>query len=167
MRYRDVPPARDFDGLCRIYERVPESSDTVEDCCAHLVSETDIGTRAEASQWLVFLRALDLVETDEEGYYRVDDTLDRTTLADRFEERVLGASAIVSVVEESSTPLTSTEIANAIEESAPRSLRTDSDWRAEWEQYVGRLLEWAAVFGRLDRSDESDDTWVSGGQSGN
>ena len=141
MQYRRVPPAADIDTLTAVWEAVPSSSETTEDCCGRICARTDVDFRENASDWLIFLTALGCVEDDGDGYHRHGELPGVETLGRRFESAVFGVDAVLDQLD-TDEALSPDEVVDGLE----RSLRERME-RAGDTSYVGRLLAWAVVFG--------------------
>ena len=154
MRYKIAPGPRDLEGLYAIRSAVPLVPGDEEDCCARIASRTTVPGRDAAREWLAFLRALGLVEKGERGYHRTRTDPERDVLADRFRERVFGAQEVLDAVD-AEGPIGAEGAFGALRESVPRWERHHhADWEREWRETAGRLLEWGAVFGILERAED-------------
>lgn len=150
MRYRLVPPAG-MERLRTVRRAVPTDSATVEDCCAHLIGETPVCSRECAREWLVFLRALDLVATDGDGYYRTDTPIDNDAMATRFESSVFGVREVTAVLGDAEDALSVTDVFGRVQEELPQ--RNNRVASQEGEMYFERLLAWGVVLGLFARTD--------------
>lgn len=122
---------------------VPEDEN---DCCARLVSRTDLSVRDVAREWVTFLRALGLVEETSSGFRRLRHEFDRTELANAFRKRVFGAE-IVREILTTNEPLGTDAVFERFRERVPNWERhRREDWQDEWHERVRRLLEWSVVF---------------------
>lgn len=156
MRYRRLPPAATVETLREVRGAVPRSPAETDDCCARIVERTAVGTREDASAWLVFLSALGCVERSDAGYYR--EPRDGETrngerpieeLAGAFESGVFGVRELLSVLEEG-RPLGPAETLERLDGRTRRRLaRTGAA-----EEYVTRVLGWAEVFGLVRADDD-------------
>lgn len=161
MQFKPVPePLDDLEALEYVVRTVPAHPAEVDDCCAHLVTETDLETRDEAATWLTFLRALELVEETGAGYRRrsPEGGLEIDRLRQGFRERVSGADAVLEVLDAGDRPLAGDEVARRaagqtdhgrVSRRQHRSSTTDSG-----AERVERLLDWAVLFDRLERVDD-------------
>ncbi|QLK27078.1 hypothetical protein HYG81_05580 [Natrinema zhouii] len=161
MRFKPVPePPADPEVLATVQRALPATAGDVDDCCQRLIDETPLETRDEAATWLTFLRALELATEEPAGFRRRDpdssgeidpDTppaLELDRLRRAFRERVDGADAVISVLEQVDGPLTAGEIATAIREERQRSGergRRPSRVEEAQRERTERLLEWAVL----------------------
>lgn len=153
MYFRQVPPVSDLERLRVIRETVPRDPDTVEDCCVLLVEECGLSSRTDAEQWLVFLRALGLIATDDGRYYRTDSSVQRTALCSTFRSRIAGAKAVSEWLSKNRSDGKQFEdeqldrLYAAIEEELPRTVREDGPTvetaqHATGREYVHRVAGW-------------------------
>lgn len=140
MRYRQLPPAGDLDVVEAVWRAVPVDPTATTDCCDRIRDRTAVGTREQASEWLVFLTALGRVTDDGDGYHRSRDDLDAGEIAERFESRVFGVSEVLEALETADGPLARDEIVDRLDTGTRRRLE-----RAGGE-YLDRLLAWAVAF---------------------
>jgi len=151
MRFKPIPevPAA-LDRIGTIRRAVPQAREPAVDCCKQVVAEADwIRDRDDAADWLVFLRALGLVEEIDGAYVRTDEELERAALADRFLDRVADAEAVIGVLEES--PRSIGWVRDAVTRSS--GSRSPSG-RGITRERVRRVLGWAVVFDLAVRSDD-------------
>lgn len=167
MKFKLVPrPPGDLATASRILRAVPARAGAVEDCCARLVAETPVAERDDAAAWLVFLRALDVVEATAEGYRRRADRVDPAGCRGRFRGRVVGADAVVDVLEGADEPLSTTAVIARVLERESTSAggarvdrngtdgsgsRVDRD-EADRRERIERLLGWAVLLGAAERT---------------
>lgn len=136
MRYRLIPPATaEIDA---ILEAVPQTAAAVDDCCAHLVTETSVEDRETAQSWLVFLQALGLVDENEDGYFRTSASPGTEELQAAFRERVFGVEEVLDELAEARESRAVEDVAASATSRFPAS--------RDWEVYVVRLLAWAERF---------------------
>lgn len=164
MQFKPVPePPSDLEAVEPILAAVPAKAGDVDDCCRHLVAETRLESRTEAETWLVFLRALELVTADHDGYRRTgtepasETVLEVDHLQQAFRKRVYGAESILETLERADEPLTVDEVGTAYREQRAGSDRRSSDRRERPEdgvtERVRRLLEWAEPLELTERTD--------------
>jgi hypothetical protein len=145
MQYRQLPPVGTLDDIETVWRAVPQTPDETEDCCQRLCDRTAIDSRSHASQWLVFLSALECV-SDDGGYYRHEALPDDATLATAFESSIFGVEAVLGVAGQE--PQTSTDIEKSLPETTCKRIeRTEHS-----ETYLDRLLGWAATFGYVEQT---------------
>lgn len=155
MQYKVVPPASDSVGTLETARRavplVPRSED---DCCARVMDRAGVPARDEAKEWLTFMRALGLVEEAERGYHRTRDPIDPERLAAAFRERVYGAEDLLDVLD-AEEPVSAGEAFERFVDAVPAWERQrHADWERVWRERVGRLLDWAVLFGLAAREGE-------------
>lgn len=143
MRYRQLPPASDRDTLEAVWEAVPADPAVTSDCCARLCERTAVERRSHASEWLVFLSALDCITDDGNGYYRSVDEFDTDALGERFEAAVFGVSEVLAILDAATEPLERTAVLERLDSAHRRGIE-----RAR-EGYLSRLLAWGVVFDRF------------------
>ena len=150
MQYRQLPPGDEFTDVEAVCRAVPRSPEETDDCCGRICSRTAVESREHASQWLVFLTGLGCVSDDGEGYYRHRDVPEGEELGDWFESSIFAVEEVLGVLEHSAHPLSPGEVLEQVDESTRRRLE-----RAETGvTYVTRILEWATVFDRAERTGE-------------
>ena len=154
MQYKVVPPAPDsLDGLERARRAVPLVPRSETDCCARVMDRAGVPARDEAREWLTFMRALGLVAEAERGYRRTRDPLEADRLAAAFCERLYGAADLLDALD-SEEPVTAAEAFDSFADSVPGwERRRHADWRAVWRERVRRLLDWAVLFGLVEREE--------------
>lgn len=161
MRFKPVPePPTDLEAVAPILEAVPETAGAVDDCCGRLVAETRLESRDAAEAWLVFLRALDLVTEESAGYRRVteqsppEERLESTDrrLRETFRERVYGADAVCTALEDDDGPLSVAELVETLRDGRAGDQRRARRNRIDSER-VERLLEWAVLLELAERAD--------------
>jgi len=150
MQYRQLPPVETIAEVRRVWEAVPVSPEETDDCCQRLCDRVGVETRNRASEWLVFLTALDCVYDDGEGYYRDRTESDAGRLSDAFSRRVFGVDDTLSVLQSADAWLTTGEVVSRLPTTTRRRIERTNKKKA----YAGRLLGWGVVFGLF----ESDDT---------
>ncbi|MFB6302033.1 MAG: hypothetical protein ABEH78_04145 [Haloferacaceae archaeon] len=155
MRFKRVPdPPGDVERLDRARLAVPLVPDAEADCCARLRDRCDLPDRDAARAWLTFLRALGLVERTERGYRRTRPAPDEAARRAAFRDRVYGAREALDAVA-ADGPLTAGEVFDRLRERVPAWERArDTDWTASWRERTRRLLDWAALLGLAERTDE-------------
>lgn len=155
MRYKVVPGPADEELLRAVSAAVPLVPGSVEDCCTRIRDRTAIPSREEARRWLTFCQALGLVNETDRGYYRLRDPPDDDALTAAFEESVFGAREVLDALDSADQALGAEAAFEAVRETVPRWERDrDPDWEAEWRERARRLVEWAVVFGHLERVDD-------------
>jgi hypothetical protein len=155
MRYKVVPePLPDLDALAEAQRAVPLVPETVEDCCTRLRDRCDLGSRDRARELLTFLEALELATETDRGYRRTQGDVDRARLARQLRDRVFGAREVLETLAASGDPVGVDEAFAAIRDEVPRWERHQSDdWEGAWRDRVGRLLDWAVLFGLARETD--------------
>ena len=165
MQFKPVPePPSDLETLEAILEAVPPEAGAVDDCCQHLLAETHLETRSEAETWLTFLRALELVTAESAGYRRrsdaegvIDDAPpDLKRLQRAFRDRVYGVDSVLEILERVETPLPAEEVVAELHQQSSASDRRGNVGRNRLDDgvRVHRLLEWAALLGLGERTDD-------------
>ncbi|MFW6434976.1 MAG: hypothetical protein ACOCY1_01205 [Halovenus sp.] len=145
-RTKAVPEPVSMDALEAAHRAVPLVPNPGVDCCRRIQGRGPAQTREDAQNWLAFLEALDLVTETERGYERRHVDLDTEPLAERFRERVYGASELLETLE--TAPQTVDSAFEATCSFAPTWERNrHTDWERVWRERTRRLLEWAVVFG--------------------
>lgn len=163
MRFKIVPalpdaaraePAVALDLLARARDAVPLVPRSEDDCCMRVVNAGVVGARDDASEWLTFARALELVAESDRGYHRVRDAPDptetagRAALADRFRERVFGAAELLGALAAAGDGLPVDAAFDRLRDRIPNwERRRHTDTEAVWRERVGHLLDWAVVLG--------------------
>ena len=163
MRFKVVPalpdaareePAVALDLLARARDAVPLVPRSEDDCCMRVVNAGVVGARDDASEWLTFARALELVAESDRGYHRVRDAPDptetagRAALADRFRERVFGAEELLAALAAADDGLPVDAAFDRLRDRIPNwERRRHTDTEAVWRERVGHLLDWAVVLG--------------------
>lgn len=156
MKVKVVPPAPDdLDGLVRVRDALPLVPDAEESCCARLVRDAGVADEATAREWLPFLVALGLAEESERGYARVRDEVERDRLAERFREGVYAADEALALLAAADGPLDADAAFDRLRDRVPTWERERSaDWEAVWRDRTARLLEWAALLGLAEETDD-------------
>ena len=148
MQYRRVPPPADVETLTAVWEAVPPSSKTTEDCCGRICARTEVDSREHASDWLVFLTALGCVEDDGGSYHRGETLPTVETLGQRFVSSVFGVDAVLAQLE-TDEALSPDDVLHRLEHSLRERIERAGD-----TSYVEQVLGWAVVFGHT--REESD-----------
>jgi hypothetical protein len=163
-RFKPVPePPASLDALAEARRAVPLVPDAEADCCARLQRRLDLNDRQQAETWLMFLRALGLVERKRDGFARTRGDLDRDALAAAFRDRVVGAAAVLDAVESAEEPITVSEAFAAVRETVPEwERRRHDDWAAVWRDRTARTLAWAALFGSVERRERLSEVAFGG-----
>ncbi|WP_276259177.1 hypothetical protein [Haloglomus litoreum] len=165
MRFKVVPrlpdavreePGVALDLLARARDAVPLVPKSEDDCCMRVVNAGVVGARDDASEWLTFARALDLVAETDRGYHRVRDAPDptdadgRAALADRFRERVFGTEELLAALAAADDGLTADAAFERFRDRIPNwERRRHTDPEEVWRDRVERLLDWAVVLGQV------------------
>ena len=152
MQFKVVPPAPDsLEALETARRAVPLVPRSETDCCARVMDRAGVPARDEAKEWLSFMRALGLVAEAERGYHRSREPVAREALAAAFRERVYGAEDLLAALDEGE-PASTDEAFERFVGSVPEwERRRHQDWQRVWRERVGRLLDWAVLFGLADR----------------
>ncbi len=163
MQFKPVPepPADPLATVESVRAALPPEPDPAIDCCARVIAETAVESREVASEWITFLRALELAVREPAGYRREtgDGVVDPKPLGDAFRRRVAGADAVLSALEAESEPRTAPALFDRLEDGdeLPRSRgrRDDEGFAAHWTARIERILEWGVAFERVERVDGS------------
>ncbi|MEF8843119.1 MAG: hypothetical protein V5A62_16090 [Haloarculaceae archaeon] len=154
MKYKIVPPAPDSVGTLETARRaVPLVPRSEEDCCARVMDRAGVPARNEAKRWLTFMRALGLVAEAERGYHRTREPLETDRLTAAFRERIYGVEELLDALD-AEEPVSVGGAFEWIADAVPAWERArHADWERVWHGRVGRLLEWAVLFGLAERAD--------------
>ena len=151
MRYKVAPPARSRSFLETAREALPLVPDSEADCCRAIQTATDVSDRETAQKYLVLLQALGLVAESERGYYRTRTDPDQTDLGTAFAESVFGVNVLLAVLD--SEPVDGDAAFDALRAEIPRWERErHTDWETVWRERTMNLLEWAVVFGLVEKA---------------
>lgn len=155
MRLKPVPAAPDdLDGMWAAREAVPLVPKPEDDCCRRVMDRYGVDARDDARTWLTFLRALGLVAESDRGFHRTRDDPDRVELAARFRDAVYAAREVLDALDAADEPLDRDAVFEAVADIVPEwEKHKDPDWERTWRERVGRLLDWAALFGLAERVD--------------
>ena len=153
VRYKPLPEPRSLEELRAIHRAVPADPTDTDDCCRAVATAASLHDRGTAREWLGFLEALELVDSNQDGYYRCDWPADGETLGDRFERRVLGARELLEVLD-SETGATLDQLVPALTDSDGFELRSSDSAEDDIEGRVRRLLGWSLELGRVAKQDE-------------
>jgi hypothetical protein len=154
MRFKVAPGPVDPDLLAAVHGAVPLVPGSVDDCCARILDRTDVGAREDAEAWLTFCRALGLATETDRGYERERRDPGDEAVAAAFVERVFGVAELLDALAAADDPLSAADAFDAIRDVVPTWERNrHGDWVAVWTERTRRLLDWAAVFGRVERVD--------------
>lgn len=148
MKYKVAPGPVELAVLRDAHAAVPLVPGSTDDCCARLVDRTDVATREDAEAWLPFLDALGLVTRTGRGYRRERRDVDPDALAVPFRDNVFGVSAVLDALADADGPLSADEAFERVRDVVPTWERNrHADWERTWAERVGRLLDWAVLFG--------------------
>jgi hypothetical protein len=149
MQFKPVPEEpEEFTEVETVWQALPREVGPDIDCCECLLSSVDwIDARDEAADWLVFLRALGVVEVVDQGYVRTDTELHRAVLAERFLDSVLAAEAVVDAL--GAEPLSAECVRRRVQESDDHRFTSGE---TVLQERVQRLLRWAVLFDLARRS---------------
>jgi len=148
VRFKPVPRARGIDILRAVHGAVPADPGLTDDCCAYLQESTGLPSRQVAEEWLVFLRALELVAENERGYYRLE-WQPEDAIAAAFRNRVAGAREVLDVIDNEGSLSRAALIARF--DSGDKE--TVEFRRPLNEGRLGRLLGWGEILGLIEQSD--------------
>ncbi len=154
-RFKPVPPTpASLDRLYEARSAVPLVPSDSDDCCARVRRGLGLADRDAGRTWLVFLRALSLVDRSDRGYRRTREDVSTDELGRRFRERVVGADDVLAAVEAADEPLSVDAVFERVQETVPAwERRRHEDWRAVWRNRTERLLEWARLLELVERVD--------------
>jgi hypothetical protein len=153
VRFKVAPPATSLDALAEARAAIPLVPDSEADCCRAIQTSLDLRTREAARELLTFLRALDLVDATDRGYYRTRDPLDRAAAADAFRENVFGVAELLGAL--GSTPRGLDAVFEDVRDAIPEWERNrHADWESAWRERVEHLLDWGVVFGLVRVDDD-------------
>jgi hypothetical protein len=157
MRFKHVPRAPE--SVERVFESrraVPLVPDTRDDCCTRLMERVGLPERDEAARWLTFLRALGLVAEHERGYARTREDVDANGLVNRFLDGVYLAPAVRDAVANADEPVSADAVFDAVASEVPQYERNKypDSWREVWGDTVARELDWLALLGELDATED-------------
>jgi hypothetical protein len=156
MKFKFVPEApADLAFVADAQRAVPLVPGREDDCCARLLSRLDLPSRDVARTWLTFLRALRLAEETDDGFRRLDADPTPEALRPALRERVFGAEETLATLSAADAPLSPEAAFEAFVDRVPRweHHKRPRDWRAEWRERHGRLLEWLVLLGLAERVD--------------
>lgn len=149
MRFKPLPEPASVERLWALQAAVPETPDSESSCCARLVAATEIERESEAADWLVFLRALELVETVDGRYRRRsgngNTNTDTESLREAFRSRVYLAEEVLTTLKNAENSPSPRRVFDSITTATHES-------EAEALRRIERLLEWAVVLGVVDRT---------------
>ncbi|SEH14805.1 hypothetical protein SAMN04487967_1776 [Natronorubrum sediminis] len=165
MQFKPIPePPHDLESVESILEAVPDTAGAVDDCCAHLVRETRLETRADAETWLAFVRALELASEEPAGYRRAEDATVRLaqfeaeadSLQESFKARVYAAEAVLESLERADEPRNVEAVFDDVRGEIPalKRMQNDGDLETHWLERTKRLLEWAALLALVQRTED-------------
>jgi hypothetical protein len=157
MRFKHVPAAPEsVDVVFECRQAVPLVPDSQDDCCTRLMERVGFPARDEAATWLTFLRALGLVAEHERGYARTREDVDADDLAGRFLDGVYLAPAVRDAVADADEPVSADAAFDAVADEVPQYERHKypNDWREVWGETVANELDWLALFGEFETTDD-------------
>ncbi len=156
-RFKPVPPVpNSLDRLDEARRAVPLVPSDSDDCCARVARTLGLADRGAGERWLVFLRALSLVEVGDRGYRRTREDIETDELGRRFRERVVGADAVLDAIEDADDPLDADSVFECVRGTVPAwERRRHDDWASGWRDRTGRLLGWAVLFELLVETDDA------------
>ena len=153
MRFKWVaePPAT-VGAVADVHRAVPLVPASEANCLRRLVDRTDtIDDRDDASRWLTFLRALELVDRTASGYRRERVDLTADELADRLLDGVYGAREIQDTLAAAAEPLSVQELDDVID--LPTWERHHhADPEGVRRQRLRRLIDWFVLCGVVERT---------------
>jgi hypothetical protein len=160
-RFKHLPdPPGDVAAVADAQRTIPLVPGPEDEAVARLERRLDLPSRDVARRWLTLLRALGLVDRTASGFRRrpVEPTL--PTLREAFRDRIFHADRVLAVLDEADAPLTDEAVFAAVREDVPTWERhkNPGTWSEVWRDRTGRLLEWLALLGLAERTDEDDGT---------
>ena len=156
MRFKLVPePPETLDFVAEAQKAVPLVPGTEDDCCARLLSRTDLPSRDVARTWLTFLRALGLAEEGSSGFTRTRRDPDSDYLRERFRGHVFGAPAVLEILERADRPLSADEVFDEFRGEVPtwEHHKNPNSWETVWRERAGHVLDWCVLLGLAERDD--------------
>ncbi|MGM0606687.1 MAG: hypothetical protein ACQETB_13585 [Halobacteriota archaeon] len=124
------------------------------ECHRRIHRRLSLSAASDATSWLTLLRAIGLVRRGPAGVVRNAERPDRSTLADRFVETVLGASETVDALAAADAPVARDSLFEPIVDLAPTwERRRTPRWRTEWRSGYDRLLAWLTTIGVVEPVD--------------
>ncbi|WP_254863591.1 hypothetical protein [Halovivax gelatinilyticus] len=157
MQFKPIPepPSDPTETIESVRNALPAESDSELDCCARVIDDTWIETREVASEWITFLRALELAVSEPDGYRRA--SRNETHAGEAFRRRVVGVDAVLGALEVADEPLTAAEVDDSLAARGERSRgtgrRTGDGADSGVVDRIDRILAWAEVFELVDRRD--------------
>ncbi|MFC6903619.1 hypothetical protein [Halalkalicoccus tibetensis] len=150
MRVKSVPePPGSIDALGAIRRAVPLVPEPEASCCDRLAASTAIDPEA-ASDWLTFLKGLELVRESESGFHRTREDPD---LGEALLSGVYGAREVREILEEAGEVLAAEEVAERFDAIPRWERHHHRDPEAVWRERVERLLDWLVLVGLAERRD--------------
>lgn len=151
MKFKVAPAPVEIAVLEAVHDAVPLVPGSTDDCCARIVARTEIATREDAEAWLPFLDALGLAERTDRGYRRERREIAPAELAAPFRDRVFCVEELLTAVA-ADGPLSAADAFERVRETVPTWERNrHADWEDVWRERVRRLLDWAGLFGCVER----------------
>jgi len=155
VQFKVVPPAPDsLEALETARRAVPLVPRSETDCCTRVMDRAGVPARDGAKEWLTFMRALGLVDEAERGYHRTRESLEPERLAAAFRERVYGAEDLLDALDAGKPVSAHGAFERSVDSVPAWERQRHADWREVWRERVGRLLDWAVLFGLAERTDE-------------
>ncbi|WP_132059735.1 helix-turn-helix domain-containing protein [Halorussus amylolyticus] len=157
MRFKLVPePPETLDFVADAQRAVPLVPGSEDDCCARLLSRTDLPSRDAARTWLTFLRALGLAEEGPSGFSRIRRDPDPEYLRERFRDHVFGAPAVLSTLADADRPLSADEVFEQFRDEVPtwEHHKNPNSWQEIWGERVGHVLDWCVLLGLAEKSED-------------
>lgn len=157
MRVKSVPePPGSIDALGAIRRAVPLVPEPEASCCERLAASTAIDPE-DTSDWLTFLKGVELVEEGESGFHRTREDPD---LGEALLSGVYGAREVREILEEAGEPLAREEVAERFDAIPRWERHHHRDPEAVWRERIERLLGWLVLVGAAKRVETG---YVAGG----
>jgi len=160
VKFKILPASPDsLETVADVQAAVPLVPDGESSCCARLIRRTGVASQDAATEWLTFLRALDLVEETEGRYRRLPHEADPERLRAAFRDRVYLAEEVLAVLSAADDPIVAGEVFARLADRVPQWERHRHEDAADvWRERVRRLLEWAVV---LELAERAEDGYVA------
>lgn len=149
MRFKWVPEPpetiADVEAIHRAIPLVPASEST---CLQRIVDrETPIETREEATRWLTFLRALEVIEQTPNGYRRKRVDLTGDELSGRLSDGIYGARELHDLLARVDDPMSVDELTDRAAELPTWERHHHTDHTQVHRRRQRRLVEWFVLCG--------------------